>query len=989
MTNNLLSTLTFLFLLYAPFLGKAQFQTKILDTIHFGQTINKSPIANFKDRIISFRVNKREWYEGLDSHKYINMQLCAVDLKGNYNVLRSWDRKDSVIRYFDIPVAKSDSAIYFLQSSTYVTDLWQTDGTKLGTKKLLRLRHPAPANYHDSSGRSFQAVSSHSLELLENKLYFYVANPDSFTFNHLGRDVYVYDLKTGKHGFTGGTLFPARKITSFSNNINLAQFNNQKYYLCNDDIYSAHQLTTGNAKIDNRGFEFVELNGVLYAYYVTNTPDSTYLYQCSPKSVTDTLMNLVWAGKGWHYKPIESKNLLTKTGSVEGLEIKGGNYKLVKHNLYIPESYRDEYDSISMLNNGKFLIDIESSQYGREPYVTDFTQQGTFQLVDAVKGKYGRQTSGLLNFGHTIFFGAGYGDYFLTDGTISGTHRLPNHLYAHYRDAFFEQLPIICEKQNDSIVFLVSVKENGVPIKGLVFNDLNGNGQRDNGENGLFNQTIVLQPGNVTVGTDNKGLISGYVKNQNTVAGLVVPKNWKLTTPDSTFNLKKDSLNLTRLVFGIQASKNQLKLDADIAINRTHCARGKGGVYINNKSTKSITPLVYLTLHPSCSLTRAKTKYTVGIDNVVTLTADKMAPFTSQYIWFEYRLTGIGENDTIMHQMVTMVDTMKWTDTVEYVTTCSYDPNDKAVSPIPHKGENGVKLNPQDELKYIIRFQNVGNDTAFDVTVYDTLDAGLNHESLRVIGSSHDMGYTFDGNVVKFHFKNIYLPDSSANEPASNGHLVFAIKPLPNYSHKTLVHNKAGIVFDINSPIITNKVETQLVKSLKIKAAVLTSAKYINNNTVRVEWTNIANNADSLILERSMDDTLNFNPIFKTDKKPTYYEDGMVDKASKYFYRLRVFNSYEGSVSNIDSAVFSVGKTQLIRSLIIYPNPVRDELNIKGTKGMKILSFYMYDMKGRLVSTGNESKTTHTLNVSHLKNGSYQLKVVTEKGTHSQMIQIE
>src|SRR5215207_7104874 len=61
-------------------------------------------------------------------------------------------------------------------------------------------------------------------------------------------------------------------------------------------------------------------------------------------------------------------------------------------------------------------------------------------------------------------------------------------------------------------------------------------------------------------------------------------------------------------------------------------------------------------------------------------------------------------------------------DSVSTTVTGSFDPNDISVSPLGFDTEGYIT---NDELlKYSIRFQNTGNDTAFTVVVVDTLPAG-------------------------------------------------------------------------------------------------------------------------------------------------------------------------------------------------------------------------------------------------------------------------
>jgi uncharacterized repeat protein (TIGR01451 family) len=71
----------------------------------------------------------------------------------------------------------------------------------------------------------------------------------------------------------------------------------------------------------------------------------------------------------------------------------------------------------------------------------------------------------------------------------------------------------------------------------------------------------------------------------------------------------------------------------------------------------------------------------------------------------------------------------------------SFDPNDKRGFPLGWQDQHLLERNQ--DIEYMIRFQNTGNDTAFLVVVRDTLPvATLDPGTLRPISASHD--YTWD-----------------------------------------------------------------------------------------------------------------------------------------------------------------------------------------------------------------------------------------------------
>ena len=133
----------------------------------------------------------------------------------------------------------------------------------------------------------------------------------------------------------------------------------------------------------------------------------------------------------------------------------------------------------------------------------------------------------------------------------------------------------------------------------------------------------------------------------------------------------------------------------------------------------------------------------------------------------------------------------------------SYDPNDK-------QEIHGGFITPQElaarkYLDYTIRFQNTGNDTAFNIILRDTLDANLQWDSIEITGSSHAYQANLkNSRYLSFTFNNIKLVDSNHNEPLSHGYISYRIKPLSTLVLGDTIRNSASICFDFNQPIKTN-----------------------------------------------------------------------------------------------------------------------------------------------------------------------------------------
>lgn len=138
----------------------------------------------------------------------------------------------------------------------------------------------------------------------------------------------------------------------------------------------------------------------------------------------------------------------------------------------------------------------------------------------------------------------------------------------------------------------------------------------------------------------------------------------------------------------------------------------------------------------------------------------------------------------------------------------SFDPNDITV----HEGAEIYVEQADDYLTYTIRFQNTGTAEAIDIKLENTLDDLLDWETFTPITSSHSYEVKLTGNLLEFDYKNILLPDSTANEPGSHGFVTYKVKPKAEYGLGDIVSNQAEIYFDFNPAIITNIATTEVIE---------------------------------------------------------------------------------------------------------------------------------------------------------------------------------
>jgi len=131
-------------------------------------------------------------------------------------------------------------------------------------------------------------------------------------------------------------------------------------------------------------------------------------------------------------------------------------------------------------------------------------------------------------------------------------------------------------------------------------------------------------------------------------------------------------------------------------------------------------------------------------------------------------------------------------------------------------GTGNYTLFEDNLFNYTVRFQNTGNDTAFNVIIKDVLSDHLDISTYQFITSSHEVITDIDRSkhALTFSFNDINLPDSIVNEPASHGFVKFSIESRNNLSENTAIENTASIFFDYNPPIVTNTTQNLMVSSL-------------------------------------------------------------------------------------------------------------------------------------------------------------------------------
>ncbi|MFH1319536.1 MAG: PKD domain-containing protein [Bacteroidota bacterium] len=304
------------------------------------------------------------------------------------------------------------------------------------------------------------------------------------------------------------------------------------------------------------------------------------------------------------------------------------------------------------------------------------------------------------------------------------------------------------------------------------------------------------------------------------------------------------------------------------------------------------------------------------------------------------------------------------------VVTGSYDPNDKQVKP-EGLTEQYRYIDSTDVLEYLIRFQNTGTDTAFNVVIWDTLSEYLDITTINTGSSSHPYSFDIYGNdIIQFTFNSILLPDSNVNEPQSHGFVKFKIHQQPGNTKGTVIENKAGIVFDFNEPVITNTVFNTIGNIDSVTCYIEASFSY-QGADLTVNFTSASSNADSYSWDFGDGSTsIEQNPAY------TYSDTGT------YTVTLTVSNScgsdtYNQTVTVQSTGIYHTGYSGY--QISVFPNPFNSSATIiiTGRNVKESLSFELYNIIGERVKVISITGNKFVVRRENLPEGMYLYKITS------------
>lgn len=480
--------------------------------------------------------------------------------------------------------------------------------------------------------------------------------------------------------------------------------------------------------------------------------------------------------------------------------------------------------------NGKALFyDFYSNLF-----TTDGTAEGTSFLLEDFQNKFVTNTlgtfEGALYFSHET---DETGDeLWVTDGSkenlfmIEDLYPGTNHSNPKSMHRFRDNLYFIASHPKYGTEVFVLDNFFSPNLTGIVFDDLNNDGIQDVGELGISGIQVEISPGGQRTTTDEFGGYGFEVDAGETYELTIIDEDcWRYCLNEA---------------IELDAAMNQNYL-VDYEVNIPACSQGMDVDEIFVDFTSSVARCNTLGKHwinilnNSCQDHSGKIE--VRFDPLDTILIVDV-PFDSLAGVYTFEFDDLKQNSIYPIDIVVKrgnetfaSDTMHYeltsyiledggyveleTSNVSQILRCAYDPNDKQVSPSRAEETNSNYTQFDERLIYKVRFQNTGNDTAYNVLITDTLSPLLDPSSFEFISASHPTNVQArnDG-VLNFYFSNIYLVDSLTNEPESHGYVSFSIKAYDDIAELDAIVNKAQIYFDLNQAIITNEVKNTFVEFL-------------------------------------------------------------------------------------------------------------------------------------------------------------------------------
>lgn len=356
-------------------------------------------------------------------------------------------------------------------------------------------------------------------------------------------------------------------------------------------------------------------------------------------------------------------------------------------------------------------------------------------------------------------------------------------------------------------------------VTGKVFQDLNGNCLPDSNELGIANRPVIANGGDFYTYTDANGNYALHVDTGTYYVTEIPPLYYTISCPSTgtytlNFPAQFDTSANNNFSDSILFYCSDLVVDIGTT-NMSRCMTEWVGInYCNIGTVADSAAVINFTLNDSIQIINLPANVLALGNNNYQVEVGNVNPGQCGNIAFQVHIgcDSVGTvycmNANIYGAITNDCDTSNNLSNDCHALIGSFDPNDLQVASQQFLQEGFVMaddIDDNDELTYLIRFQNTGNDTAYNVKIRDLIPTELNPNSIVPGAASHNYNWLVLNGELIIDFLMINLPDSFTNEPNSHGFVKFKIQQNAGNLPGTVITNQAGIYFDANPPVITNQ----------------------------------------------------------------------------------------------------------------------------------------------------------------------------------------
>ena len=227
-------------------------------------------------------------------------------------------------------------------------------------------------------------------------------------------------------------------------------------------------------------------------------------------------------------------------------------------------------------------------------------------------------------------------------------------------------------------------------------------------------------------------------------------------------------------------------------------------------------------------------------------------------------------------------------------------------------------------------------------------------------------------------FLGVLYPNTEP--PVGEGNITYRIGVLPSVTHGDVIANQAHIIFDLNEPIATN-IFINTIDTIPPHTSMSYSPSGINDSTYVISWggSDMGSGIRNYTVYMSQGDEEFFVwRYYTTATSDTLI--GNMDSTYKFYCIAtdNVGNREESKDFDIQFAMTTTSiseKKKQNSDEKVYPNPTKGQLTINNEQ-LTIEKIEIYDVVGQLlVSKIVNLQSEIIIDVSHLANGMYFLKV--------------